>query len=85
MFLKKLKKKENQPNQIMEFTKKKNSKKNFRFKILEVLWKIIYSNGVLYMYKFTLIRRLGGLLYVRGKETRDIKQSIIKNKTTWHM
>ena len=34
------------------------------------------------MYKFTLMRRLGGLLNVRGKETRDIKQSITKNKTT---
>jgi len=45
--LKEAEKKESQSNQIFEFTKEiKDSEKNFRFKILEVLWKIIYSNGV---------------------------------------
>ena len=34
------------------------------------------------MYKSTLLIRLIGLLYVSDKETRDIKQSIINNKTT---
>ena len=83
MFLKKQKKKESQSNQILEFTKEvKNSEKNFRLKILEVLWKIIYSDGVSDMYESTLMRRLSGLLYVSDKETGDIKQSIISNKTT---
>ena len=76
-------KKENQSNQILEFTKEvKNSEKNFRLKILEVLWKIIYSDGVLDMYETTLMRRLSALLYVSDKEAGDIKQSIINNKTT---
>ena len=74
--------KENQSNQILEFTKEvKNSEKNFRLKILEVLWKIIYSDGISDMYESTLMRRLTGLLYVSDKETGDIKQSIINNKT----
>ena len=76
-------KKENQSNQILEFTKEiKSSEKNFRLKILEILWKIIYSDGILDMYETTLMRRLSGLLYVSDKETGDIKQSIINNKTT---
>ena len=76
-------KKENQSNQILEFTKEiKSSEKNFRLKILEVLWKIIYSDGISDMYESTLMRRLTGLLYVSDKETGDIKQSIINNKTT---
>ena len=79
-------KKEAESNQILEFTKEiKNSEKNFRLKILEILWKIIYSDGVLDMYESTLMRRLGGLLYVSDKETGDIKHSIISNKTTIHM
>ena len=80
--LKEAEKKESQSNQILEFTKEiKISEKNFRLKILEILWKIIYSDGVSDMYESTLMRRLSGLLYISDKETGDIKQSIINNKT----
>ena len=76
-------KKEKQSNQILEFTKEvKKLDKNLRYKILEVLWKIIYSDGVSDMYESTLMRRLSGLLYVSDRETGNIKQSIINNKTT---
>ena len=81
--LKEAEEKENQSNQILEFTKEvKNYEKNFRLKILEVLWKIIYSDGISDMYESNLMRRLGGLLYVSDKETGDIKKLIIKSKTT---
>ena len=80
--LKEAEKKESRSNQILEFTKEvKNSEKNFRLKILEVLWKIIYSDGVSDMYESTLMRRLSGLLYVSDKEIGDIKKSIMNNKT----
>ena len=59
-------KKENESNQILEFTKEiKNSDKKFRLKIIEVLWKIIYSDGVSDIYESNLMRRLSALLYVR--------------------
>ena len=81
--LKAAEEKESESNQILEFTKEiKSSEKNFRLKILEVLWKIIYSDGVSNMYESNLMRRLSGLLYVSDKETGDIKQSIFNNKTT---
>ena len=64
------------------YKRDKKIKKNFRFKILEILWKIIYSDGVSNMYKSTLLIRLIRLLYVSDKETGDIKQSIINNQTT---
>ena len=83
IILEEAEKKESQSNQILEFTKEiKNSEKKFRFKILEVLWKIIYSDGVSDMYESTLMRRLTGLLYVSDKETGNIKQSVIKSKLT---
>ena len=82
IILKKAEQEESQSNQILKFTKEvKNSEKSFRLKILEVLWRIIYSDGISDMYESNLMRRLSGLLYVSDKETGDIKQLIIKSKT----
>ena len=79
--LKVAERKESESNHILEFTKKiKIFDKNFRLKILEVLWKIIYSDGISDMYESTLMRRLSRLLYVSDREAGDIKQSIINNK-----
>ena len=79
--LKVAERKESESNHILEFTKKiKIFDKNFRLKILEVLWKILYSDGVLDMYESTLMRRLSGLLYISDKEAGDIKQLIVKNE-----
>ena len=73
-------KKEKQSNQILEFTKEvKKFDKNFRLKILEVLWKIIYSDGVSDMYESSLMRKLGGLLYINDKELNDIKKLVSGN------
>ena len=73
-------KKEKQSNQILEFTKEvKKFDKNFRFKILEVLWKIIYSDGVSDMYESSLMRKLGGLLYVNDRELNEIKRLVSGN------
>ena len=78
--LEKAEKKESDSNQILEFTREvKNYEKNFRLKIIEVLWKIIYSDGVSDMYESNLMRRLAKLLYVSDKETGEIKQLVIKN------
>ena len=58
----------------------KSPEQYFRFKILEVLWNIIYPDGISNMYESTLMRKFNRLIYVSDKETEDIKQSIIKNK-----
>ena len=73
-------KKEMQSNQILEFTKEvKKLDKNLRFKVLEVLWKIIYSDGVSDMYESSLMRKLGGLLYVNDRELNEIKRLVSGN------
>ena len=74
--LKQAEKKEQESNQIIEFTKeiKKNSME-FRLKIIEILWKIVYSDGTSDNYESNLIRRLCGLLYISDKDN-----GIIKNK-----
>jgi len=68
---------EEDSNQIIEFTKeiKKNSME-FRLKVIEILWKIIYSDGKADHYESNLIRRICGLLYVSDKDNGDIKLKI---------
>ena len=64
-------------NQILEFTKKiKKSDKNFKIKIIEVLWSIIYSDGNSDMYESNFMRRLTGLLYLDNKVVANIKEKI---------
>mgnify|MGYP003330503989 CR=1 FL=1 len=55
--------KEQESNQIIEFTReiKKNSME-FRLKIIEILWKIVYSDGSSGTYESNLIRRVCGCL-----------------------
>ena len=74
------KKIEENSNQILEFTKEvKNMKENDKIKIVETLWKIIYSNNKADIYETNLMRRLSGLLYIDSKLMGDIKERI-KNK-----
>ena len=66
--------KEQNSNQIIEFTKEiKKTPMEFRFKIIEILWKIIYSDDVADNYESNLIRRICGLIYVSDKDSGEIK------------
>jgi len=72
-------KKEEESNQIVEFTKEiKKYSMEFRLKIIEVIWKIVYSDGTSDDYESNLIRRICGLLYVSGKDNGIIKKKIEK-------
>ena len=75
--LKLAEKKEEESNQIVEFTReiKKYSMK-FRLKIIEVIWKIVYSDGTSDDYESNLIRRICGLLYISGKDNGIIKTKV---------
>ena len=75
------KKIEENSNQILEFTKEvKNMDENDKIKIVETLWRIIYSNKEADIYETSLMRRLGGLLYIDSKSMGDIKEKIRKEK-----
>ena len=73
------KKIEENSNQILEFTKEvKSMDENNKMKIVETLWRIIYSNNEADIYETSLMRRLGGLLYIDNKLMGDIKEKIKK-------
>ena len=74
------KKKEEEANQILDFTKEvKNMEEKDKIKIVESLWKIIFSNKEADMFETNLMRRLSGLLYIDDKTMGEIKEKI-KNK-----
>lgn len=70
-------KKEQDANQILEFTQEiKKNNMRFRLQIIELLWKIIYSDGIADQYETNLIRRVCGLLYISDKDNGNIKLKI---------
>ena len=72
-------KNEEESNQILDFTKDiKNTDNEFKIKIIEALWSIIYSNKEADMYETNLMRRLSGLLYLDNKIMGDIKEKVKK-------
>ena len=75
--LKKAEKIEQESNQIVAFTReiKKNSME-FRLKIIEILWQIVYSDGSSDSYESNLIRRVCGLLYISDRDSGIIKLKV---------
>ena len=73
---------EKNSNQILEFTKEVKNMENFnKIKIIETLWRIIYSNKEADIYETNLMRRLAGLLYIDNKIMGDIKDRIKKENS----
>ena len=71
---------EQKSNQILNFTRQiKNTDEKFKIKIIESMWKIIYSNNEADMYENNLMRRISGLLYLDDKIVGSIKEKIRKN------
>jgi len=75
--IKKGEEKERDSNQIVEFTKEiKKNPMDYRIKIIEILCKILYSDGSGYIYESNLIRRVCGLLYISDKDSGEIRQKV---------
>ena len=70
-------KKEAESNQMLEFTREiKKHPMEFRLKIIEIIWKIVYSDDVSDNYESNLIRRICGLLYISDKDNGIIKSKV---------
>ena len=77
--LKNAEKKEKESNQIVRFTREiKKYSMESRLKIIEVIWKIVYSDGTSDSYESNLIRRICGLLYISDKDSGIIKARVQK-------
>ncbi|RME65691.1 MAG: TerB family tellurite resistance protein [Alphaproteobacteria bacterium] len=47
-----------------------------RIDIIEMLWEVVYADGVLHAYEDNLMRRIGGLLYVSDKDRGRAKARV---------
>jgi len=66
-------------NQILDFTKEVKSMSEVdKIKIVESLWKIIYSDNSADIYETNLMRRLAGLLYIDDKTMGELKKTMKK-------
>ena len=70
---------EENSNQILDFTREvKDMPEKDKIKIVESLWKIVYSNKTSDVYESNLMRRLAGLLYIDSKIMGDLKEKMEK-------
>ena len=68
---------EENSNQILNFTREvKNAPESDKIRIIESLWKIIYSDDNADIYETNLMRRLAGLLYIDAKTMGDLKEKV---------
>ena len=74
---------EENSNQILNFTREvKNATESDKIRIIESLWKIIYSDDSADIYETNLMRRLAGLLYIDDKTMGNLKEKI-KRELKW--
>jgi len=69
-------------NDMQRFTRTLNDALSEEEKliIIEMLWKIIISDGRIDDYENALIRKISGLLYINDKEVGEIKKKLINQK-----
>ena len=49
-----------------------------RVELIEMLWEVAYAYGVLDEYEDSLLRRVGGLIYVPDRERGEARQRVLK-------
>jgi len=66
-------------NDMQQFTRVLNDhlSEEEKLKIIEMLWKIIISDGRIDDYENALIRKISGLLYISDRDVGQIKKQLI--------
>lgn len=66
-------------NQLVRFTRaiKEHYDVEERVEIIEMLWEVVYADGVLHEYEDNLLRRIGGLIYVPDRERGEARKRVM--------
>ncbi len=66
--------------ELFHFTRIVNQRLSFeqRIELMEMLWEIAYADGVLDQYEDSLLRRVGGLIYVPDRERGMARQRVLR-------
>jgi uncharacterized tellurite resistance protein B-like protein len=65
--------------ELFHFTRTINQRLSFaqRVELIEMLWEVAYSDGALNEYEDSLLRRVGGLIYVPDRERGMARQRVL--------
>ena len=66
-------------NDLYRYTKdlRDNFDADERLKLIEMVWEVVYSDGILHEFEATLMRRLAGLLYVDDRDSGEAKKRVM--------
>ena len=66
--------------ELFLFTRIINERLSFeeRVELIEMLWEVAYADRVLDKYEDSLLRRVGGLIYVPDRERGEARQRVLK-------
>ncbi len=70
--------------QLLHFTRaiKDRFSQDERVEMVEMLWEVVYADGVLHDYEANLMRRIGGLLYVTDQERGAARKRVLARLNT---
>ena len=65
--------------ELFHFARTINERLSFeqRVELVEMLWEVAYADGVLDQYEDSLLRRVGGLIYVPDRERGMARQRVL--------
>jgi uncharacterized tellurite resistance protein B-like protein len=49
-----------------------------RVRMIEMLWKVVYADGILHDFEANLVRRICGLIYVSDRESGDARKLVLE-------
>ena len=70
---------QNETNHLLQFTRviKDAYPLEERTQVIEMLWEVVYADGVLHDYEANLMRRVGGLLYVSDRDQGAARKRVL--------
>lgn len=48
-----------------------------RIKLIEMLWRVVYADGVVHDYEANLLRRMAGLIYVSDRDSGTARKKVL--------
>jgi uncharacterized tellurite resistance protein B-like protein len=68
-----------QSSQLFGFTRQAVAQLDHdgRIRLIEMLWQVVYSDGIVHDFETSLMRRIAGLLHVSDRETAQARQRVI--------
>ncbi len=69
-------------NQLHRFTRavKDQFAPDERVELIEMLWEVAYADGVLHDYEASLLRRVGGLIYVSDRDSGEARRRVLARR-----